>query len=165
MNEDFWHLIMRQLLLFMSYDNILEFAWNFWIFTENLSYTLAFANSTPPHPPNYFDLVSLAWKIYHYPDVQLEIKSHLVYTHCNATQHGGGMIHSRRGWMDKQIQHRTATNSIDTHCACLLGFYSTLNQCYPLDMLKEYLSNIWRVSACYSSQKRKITGFNPKNYS
>lgn len=28
-------------------------------------------------------------------------------------------------------------------------------------MLKEYLSNIWRMSACYSSQKRKVTGFNP----
>jgi hypothetical protein len=29
-------------------------------------------------------------------------------------------------------------------------------------MLKKDLSNIRRVSACHSSQKRKITGFNPE---
>lgn len=122
-----------------------------------LSYTLAFANSIPLHTPKYFDLASLGWKIYHYPDVQLKIKSHLVSTDYNA-----GMMHSLRSAMHKT--NNTEQQQLHRYCACLLGFHSTLNQSCPLAMLKEYLSNIWRVGACYSSQKRKVTGFDPENH-
>lgn len=45
----------------------------------------------------------------------------------------------------------------NARCVCFLGFCLTFQ---IIITLKEYLSNIWRVSACYSSQKRKITGFN-----
>lgn len=123
-----------------------------------LSYTLAFANSIPPHTPNYFDLVSLGWKNLPLPRCPVKNKksSGLYRLQCGDDAFTQSAMHKTNNTEQQQL-HR--------YCACLLGFYSTLNQSYLLAMLKEYLSNIWRVGACYSSQKRKVTGFDPENHS
>lgn len=121
-----------------------------------LSYTLAFFKC---FPPNYICCFSSTWlKIYLHPKSPVKkkkpsIQEHTICTAMHDTQVTDSFRSESNGGGGKC--HKAC-------CVCFLVIYLTFQTIF---MLKEYLSNIWRVSACYSSQKRKITGFNPQNHS
>lgn len=85
------------------------------------------------------------------PKLQSKGKSHPMITQC--------ALHCRIiRWLTHSNENLTGErNAINACCVCFLGFYFTFQTTF---MLKKYLSNVWGVSACHSSQERKITGFN-----
>lgn len=106
-------------------------------------------------PPNYICCFSSTWlKIYLHPKSPVKKKKPSIQEHTICTA-----MHDTQVTDSFRSESNGGKKCHKACCVCFLVIYLTFQTIF---MLKEYLSNIWRVSACYSSQKRKITGFNPE---